>query len=89
MDEAARRFDLSFVLRTDIEELQSETNRLRKENERLGVATNHFTDGFAGLVSGFLAEIAIPVSESGSPDEIGNDESTDSISGQAVDSLSK
>jgi hypothetical protein len=46
--------------RREVDKILVESVRLKGENERLGVATNHFTDSFATLVSNFLSDIEIP-----------------------------
>ena len=86
MNEAARRFELGFVERVEINRLLSENTTLRNQNERLAVATNKFTDSFADLVSGFLSDIVEPnpVAQTGS-----DSESIDRTSGQAISALSK
>jgi hypothetical protein len=88
MNEAARRFPVSFVESSNLTVLSTENDRLKRENERLGVATNEFTDSFAALVSHFLANISSGDEIAPTPDrgftKVGSPEATNPTSRQAI-----
>jgi hypothetical protein len=57
MNEAARRFPVGFVATSDLTDLSTENERLRRENERLGTATDLFAGRFDSLVAAFMADL--------------------------------
>ena len=60
MNEAARRFPVGFVATSDLTDLSTENERLRRENERMGIAADRFAADFNGIVSDFLGRIKSP-----------------------------
>lgn len=56
-DEAAALNPVGFVRREELNEAVTNNYELRAQNDKLELATERFTDRFAGIVSDFLGEI--------------------------------
>jgi hypothetical protein len=80
MKEAAT-LDESFVDYATVQEIIKVNHELRAENDRLELATERFTDAFAGLVTNFLSDIsgALPPDADISDIEIPELEPVDSV----------
>lgn len=91
MNEASRRFTQGFMERREVDAILVDNVRLQGENDRLGVATNKFTDGFANLVASFLSDISAPVSksESAGTRKLTDNEILDRLSGKTVNTPSQ
>jgi hypothetical protein len=75
MKEAAT-LDTQFVEYATVQEIIEVNHELRAENDRLELATERFTDKFAGLVTEFLADIGevLPPIKEPEPEETSDSE---------------